>query len=105
MDLLSTTRLAGKLGVNRDELVDALVRQDLLDVTGPKWRLTEQGEAAGGTTTQTQNGDHYIVWPEDIGGRIDLFPETASASSTSSKQADDRRLSSTRIAEQFGLSA
>jgi hypothetical protein len=66
MDFLSTTALANEFDMSRDELFDKLESLGWIERKNNKWSLSAKGKQNGGQTRKTQNGEEYIVWPENI---------------------------------------
>ncbi|MCA1755779.1 MAG: hypothetical protein LC641_13995, partial [Spirochaeta sp.] len=70
MGMLSTTRLASKIGMERDALVKLLAERGLMDLSTGKWELTERGTELGGDKRELQDGNTYIVWPDTLGDSL-----------------------------------
>lgn len=66
MEFLSTTALANELDISRDELFDKLESLGWIERKNNKWSLSAKGKQNGGQTRKTQNGEEYVVWPENI---------------------------------------
>lgn len=62
---LSTTKLAEKLGIDRDEFNQRLCEAGLQELKGKNYFLTEKGKYVGGVLRKGQYG-WFIVWPEDL---------------------------------------
>lgn len=93
MEYLSTTALASKLETSRDELFEVLVELKWIERKNNKWWLTNEGKQNGGQLRKTQNGEDYIVWPEDA---ISREPR---------KNQKSKLLNATTIGKHFNISS
>lgn len=101
MGMLSTTRLAAKIGMERDDLVKLLAERGLIDLSTGKWELTERGTEQGGDKRELQDGNTYIVWPDSLGGTLGVETE---AKPEHRRDVADGHLYSSAIAAEFGIS-
>jgi hypothetical protein len=93
MEYLSTTALANELDIFRDDLFHKLEISGWIERKNNKWYLTEKGKQNGGQTRKTQNGEDYIVWPENA------------SFDNSSKQQKSKLLNATTIGKHFNISS
>lgn len=63
---LPTSRLAVKLGVKTNDLIDKLIAGCYLEVRNGKQYLTSKGKDAGGEFRMSQKFGPYFIWPEDF---------------------------------------
>ena len=63
---MSTSRLAKKLGLKTQELLDGLERLGAVEVDAGGKRLTAQGVKLGGEFRQSARFGDYFVWPENF---------------------------------------
>lgn len=64
-DKLTTAKLADKIGMNKDELHDKLIKLGYIEMKGKTAFLTEKGRQAGGELKKGQYG-YFIVWSVDM---------------------------------------
>lgn len=62
---LTSSKLAKKLGIKTQELLDKLVMSGYLELKGEKHYLTSQGKEVGGEFRKGKY-THYFLWPESI---------------------------------------
>lgn len=63
---LSTYRLAKKLGLKTQELLDGLVRLGAIEVAAGQKQLTARGLKLGGESRSSGRFGDYFVWPENF---------------------------------------
>jgi len=66
MEYISTTTLANELDISRDDLFKRLEMVGWIERKNNKWILTNLGKQKDGQIRKTQNGEEFIVWPENI---------------------------------------
>lgn len=66
MEYISTTTLANELDISRDDLFKRLEIVGWIERKNNKWILTNLGKQKDGQIRKTQNGEEFIVWPENI---------------------------------------
>lgn len=66
MDYISTSNLAARLGLDRNELFLKLQEIGYIDRVDNHWRLQKAGEKSGGKYAKTKEGAEYIIWPDNI---------------------------------------
>jgi hypothetical protein len=74
---LSTHRLAKKLGVTTQELLDGLQRLGAIEVASGHRQLTAQGMKLGGEFRASSKFGDYFVWPENF--ELETLAATANA--------------------------
>lgn len=65
-DSLTTSKLAQKLGLKTNELVDKLIAQGYLEVRDGKQYLTAKGKSVGGQFRMSPKFGPYFLWPEGL---------------------------------------
>ena len=65
-DKLTTSKLAQKLGIKTNELMDKLVRLDILEFKSNKHYLTSKGKELGGEFRMSPKYGPYFLWPENF---------------------------------------
>lgn len=99
---ISTSALAKLCAVSAKDMVQRLLELGLIEEKDGIKVLTELGFAAGGEYQESDKFGKYIIWPEDI----DLRPkENATSAPSTDNGAPKAVLSSSKIGEQFDLSA
>jgi hypothetical protein len=63
---LSTHRLAKKLGLRTQELLDGLERLGAIEIAAGQKQLTERGLMLGGEFRSSARFGNYFVWPENF---------------------------------------
>ena len=63
-DKLTSSKLAGKLGIKTADLLERLVASGHLEIRDDKHYLTDAGKAAGGEFRMNRYGRPYFLWPE-----------------------------------------
>ncbi|WP_240636205.1 phospholipase D family protein [Caldimonas tepidiphila] len=66
VEKLTTSKVAQKLGMKTNELVDRLVSLGLLEVRDGKNYLTAKGKEAGGEFRMSPKFGPYFLWPESL---------------------------------------
>nr|WP_314623262.1 phospholipase D family protein [uncultured Noviherbaspirillum sp.] len=66
MTKLSTSKLAKKLGIKTDDLIEKLLSSGLLETRNSSNRLTSTGVSVGGEYIEKSRFGPYFVWPEDL---------------------------------------
>lgn len=64
-EMLSTTKLAKKLGTKSSVLKSQLTELGFVLIDGDEMNLTEKGKTAGGQTRSGRYGE-YVVWPSSL---------------------------------------
>lgn len=96
MGFISTTALAKKLNIDRNELASQLIENGMIKVENGSWQLTQRGMEAGGRYRDLKEGGRYIVWPTDLDPDRNMQGEN-------DKSSDFFTVS--RLANEFGVSA
>ncbi|MGX2030622.1 phospholipase D family protein [Methylocaldum gracile] len=65
-DKLTTSKLAQKLGMKTNELVDKLITGGYLEARDGKQYLTAKGKEAGGQFKMSPKFGPYFLWPDDF---------------------------------------
>jgi Mn-dependent DtxR family transcriptional regulator len=63
---LTTSKLAKKLGLKTNELVDKLISQGFLEIKDDKNYITSKGKDAGGEFRMSPKFGPYFLWPEGL---------------------------------------
>lgn len=98
--LLSTTALAGKLGMEKKALFALLESSGLIRKDASGWVLTPEGEVRGGGYIDSKDFGRYVGWPEDF----QLQPERPDTPQPSAGDGANL-LTATSLGNHFGLSA
>ena len=93
VEMLSTTRLAKKLGVDGKALFALLSDQNWIQHEDDKWLLTAQGEYHGGQYQHSEKYGDYVVWPISLADHAVL------------QQLEGLMLSATKLADYYQTSA
>jgi phosphatidylserine/phosphatidylglycerophosphate/cardiolipin synthase-like enzyme len=65
-DKLTTSKLAQKLGIKTNELMDKLIALGFLEVRDGKNYITAKGKEAGGEFRMSPKFGPYFLWPENL---------------------------------------
>ncbi|NBC29693.1 MAG: glycerol kinase [Spirochaetes bacterium] len=105
MQYLSTTRLARRLGKERDEVKAALAATGLLNIEQKPWRLTQAGKDVGGAYRKLKQGGEYVVWPITVAEHIGFEQRDSQPDPdrTASSQEHDGVLTATRLGQKLGV--
>jgi len=63
---LTSSKLAQKIGLKTNELLDKLVTEQYLEVRDNKNYLTEKGKSAGGEFRMSPKFGPYFLWPTEF---------------------------------------
>ncbi len=66
LEKLTTSKLAKKLGLKTNELVDKLISLGLLELKDDKNYITSKGKEAGGEFRMSPKFGPYFLWPEGL---------------------------------------
>jgi phosphatidylserine/phosphatidylglycerophosphate/cardiolipin synthase-like enzyme len=66
LEKLTTSKLAKKLGLKTNELVDKLISQGFLEIKDDKNYITSKGKDAGGEFRMSPKFGPYFLWPEGL---------------------------------------
>jgi phosphatidylserine/phosphatidylglycerophosphate/cardiolipin synthase-like enzyme len=65
-DKLTSSKLAQKLGIKTNELIEKFITAGYLEVREDKHYLTAKGKAAGGEFRKSPKHGPYFLWPESL---------------------------------------
>lgn len=63
---LTTSKLAQKLGMKTNELIEALISANYLELKDGKNYITQQGKSVGGEFRMSPRHGPYFLWPENL---------------------------------------
>ena len=63
---IASFKLASKLGISKNELLEKFTNDGLLEVIDDEHKLTEHGKRMGGELKYTPKTGSYFLWPEDL---------------------------------------
>lgn len=63
---LTTSKLAKQMNLKTSELLEKLLKAELLEDKGGKNYLTDKGKEAGGEFKYSKKFGPYFIWPEDL---------------------------------------
>jgi phosphatidylserine/phosphatidylglycerophosphate/cardiolipin synthase-like enzyme len=63
---LTSSKLAGKMGIKTNELIERLVSAGMLEFKDEKYLLTEKGKGVGGEFRMSKKFGPYFLWPESL---------------------------------------
>ncbi|MFZ4700502.1 MAG: phospholipase D family protein [Candidatus Methylumidiphilus sp.] len=66
VDRLTTSKLAQKLGIKTNDLMEQLVSVGYLDARDGKHYITAKGKDAGGEFRMSQKYGPYFIWPDSL---------------------------------------
>lgn len=96
MKTLSTTSLATKLGIPREELFKILNDSKFIYRKDNKWHLTSKGNEVGGKIAYTEAKEEFIVWPDDFNPKnINIDLNTSFINAT--RIGEEYRVSNQRV--------